>query len=353
MGVSDNSEYFMQVAIDLAKKGGGYVHPNPLVGCVIVLNNTIVSQGYHQYYGGNHAEVNAILQLEQQGFHQWNEVELYVTLEPCAHFGKTPPCTDLILKKGIKKVIIATTDINPLVAGKGIERLKKNGVSITLGIKEKEAIELNKRFFTYHRLKRPYIILKWAETKDGFISKYSFSQKNENIISGKETLKLVHQWRSEEHSILIGYNTLVKDNPYLNVRYVEGKNPIKIVVCREIPEDIFSYNMFKGTERVILFNTIKEEESQNILFKKINWENKEQEIIQHLYELNIVSVLIEGGTKTLQAFINQFLFDEIRVLKSKKVVFNEGIKAPISPQSLILSHTFENDTDSISIWKRD
>jgi len=155
----------MQVAIDLAKKGSGYVHPNPLVGCVIVHNNTIVSQGYHQYYGGNHAEVNAILELEQKEFHQWNEVELYVTLEPCAHFGKTPPCTDLILKKGIKKVIIATTDINPLVAGKGIEKLKKNDVSITLGIKEKEAIELNKRFFTYHRLKRPYIILKWAEKK--------------------------------------------------------------------------------------------------------------------------------------------------------------------------------------------
>lgn len=342
----------MQVAIDLAKKGSGYVHPNPLVGCVIVHNNTIVSQGYHQYYGGNHAEVNAILELEQKEFHQWNEVELYVTLEPCAHFGKTPPCTDLILKKGIKKVIIATTDINPLVAGKGIEKLKKNDVSITLGIKEKEAIELNKRFFTYHRLKRPYIILKWAETKDGFISRHSFTHRNENIISGDETLKLVHQWRSEEHSILIGYNTLIKDNPYLNVRYVEGKNPIKIVICREIPKNIFSYNILKGTERVIIFNTIIEKEWQNVLFKKIHWENREQEIIQHLYQLNIVSVLIEGGTKTLQTFINHLLFDEIRILKSKNVVFNEGIKAPILPNSLILSRTLENNTDNISIWKR-
>ncbi|GIV27925.1 MAG: riboflavin biosynthesis protein RibD [Bacteroidia bacterium] len=323
-------EYFMQQAIALARKGSGYVHPNPMVGCVIVKDNKILSEGYHEYYGGPHAEVNAIKNLENKGFNDWDKVCLYVTLEPCAHFGKTPPCTNLIIQKGIKKVVIATTDPNPIVAGKGIHQLEKHGIEITTGVCEKQARDLNKRFFTFHLQKRPYIILKWAETKDGFISKKVFQSREENIISSPEALKIVHQWRSEEHSILVGYNTVLNDNPLLNVRLVKGKNPQKIVLDKYLSLNINQFNVFKGEEKVIIFNTIKENEGNHLIYRKIHWNVKEEEILKRLYDLNIVSVLIEGGSKTLQGFLDKKMFDEVRILKSKNVEFRNGIEAPIA-----------------------
>lgn len=326
-----NDEYYMQQALELAKKGRGYVYPNPLVGCVIVKDNIIIGKGYHQYYGGKHAERNAIEELEKKGFKEWDKVSLYVTLEPCSHYGKTPPCADLIVEKGIQKVFIASVDPNPVVAGNGIEKLQKHNIEVKTGILEKQAIELNKRFFTYHIKKRPYIVLKWAETKDGFISRLNVKNRDENIISSAEALKLVHLWRSEEQSIMVGYNTVITDNPYLNVRLAEGKNPIKIVSDKMLSLDISKYNVFKGSEKVIIFNTVKDEVKDNILYKKIDWENYVNEIVKVLYSLNIVSVLIEGGSKTLQKFIDSKMFDEIRIIRSKDVIFNEGIKSPVLP----------------------
>lgn len=249
-------------------------------------------------------------------------------MEPCNHFGKTPPCTNLILQKGIKKVIIATIDPNPIVSGKGVQKLKSHNIEVITGICENEAKTLNKRFFTYHSQKRPYIILKWAETKDGFISKKEFNTRSENIISSTEALKIVHQWRSEEHSILVGYTTILKDNPYLNVRLVKGKNPIKIILDKYLSLNLTQYNVFKGSEKTIVFNSIKNDEKENLIFLKLDWNHKEEEIIQHLYNWNIVSVLVEGGNKTLQGFLNKKIFDEIRILKSKKLKFDDGIKAP-------------------------
>ncbi|HPQ08296.1 MAG TPA: bifunctional diaminohydroxyphosphoribosylaminopyrimidine deaminase/5-amino-6-(5-phosphoribosylamino)uracil reductase RibD [Bacteroidia bacterium] len=348
----NEKEKWMQRAIEVAKLGSGYVHPNPLVGCVIVKDGNIISEGYHQYYGGAHAEVNAVKKLEKQGFQEWDKVEMYVTLEPCSHFGKTPPCTNLILEKGIKKVFIATVDVNPVVAGKGIEKLKQNDVYVEVGILEQEARELNKRFFMYHLNKRPYIILKWAESKDGFISKINFLSREENIISSDEALKIVHLWRSEEQSILVGYNTVIADNPQLNVRLVKGKNPVKIVLDKNLNLDIEKYQVFKGDEKVIVFNSLNDKEERNIIFKKINWENKVEEILKNLYEVQIVSVLIEGGRKTLQEFLDKKMFDEIRIIKSKEKIFNEGIKTPDLLDDLKCVEKIELEKDMIEVWKK-
>lgn len=347
----NEKEKWMQRAIEVAKLGSGYVHPNPLVGCVIVKDGNIISEGYHQYYGGAHAEVNAVKKLEKQGFQEWDKVEMYVTLEPCSHFGKTPPCTNLILEKGIKKVFIATVDVNPVVAGKGIEKLKQNDVYVEVGILEQEARELNKRFFMYHLNKRPYIILKWAESKDGFISKINFLSREENIISSDEALKIVHLWRNEEQSILVGYNTVIADNPQLNVRLVKGKNPVKIVLDKNLNLDIEKYQVFKGDEKVIVFNSLNDKEEGNIILKKINWENKVEEILKNLYEFQIVSVLIEGGRKTLQDFLDKKMFDEIRIIKSKEKIFNEGIKSPDLPDDLKCVEKIELEKDVIEILR--
>jgi diaminohydroxyphosphoribosylaminopyrimidine deaminase/5-amino-6-(5-phosphoribosylamino)uracil reductase len=348
----NEKEKWMHRAIELAKLGSGYVHPNPSVGCVIVKDGNIISEGYHQYYGGAHAEVNAVKNLEKQGFQEWDKVEMYVTLEPCSHFGKTPPCTNLILEKGIKKVFIATIDVNPVVAGKGIEKLKQNEVYVEVGILEQEARELNKRFFMYHLNKRPYIILKWAESKDGFISKIKFLNREENVISSNEALKIVHQWRSEEQSILVGYNTVVADNPQLNVRLVKGKNPVKIVLGKNLNLDIEKYQVFKGNEKVIVFNSLNDKEEGNIIFKKINWENKVEAILKNLYEFQIVSILIEGGRKTLQDFLDKKMFDEIRIIKSKEKIFKEGIKSPDLPDDLKCVEKIELEKDVIEVWKK-
>ncbi|GAB4208809.1 MAG: bifunctional diaminohydroxyphosphoribosylaminopyrimidine deaminase/5-amino-6-(5-phosphoribosylamino)uracil reductase RibD [Bacteroidia bacterium] len=345
-----NDEYFMQRAIELAEKGKGYVQPNPMVGCVIVRDNEILAEGYHEYYGGPHAEVNAIKMLENKGFREWDKVTLYVTLEPCSHFGKTPPCTNLILDKGIKQVVVATVDVNPLVAGSGIKKLKENGVLVKTGILEVDAKKLNKRFFTYHQQKRPYTILKWAETKDGFISKKYFSSREENVISSLKTLQLVHQWRSEEQSIMAGYNTVVKDNPQLNVRYVKGKNPIKVITDKYLSLNAEKYNVFKGSEKVIVFNQLKNEAKDNVEYVKINFDDFVNEVLNYLYRQNIISVLVEGGSKTLQYFLNAGVFDEIRILRSRTKTFGDGIQSPVLPENIRIVRHFSSDEDEVLMY---
>lgn len=344
-------ETFMQRAIELARKGGGYVHPNPLVGCVIVKDNQIISEGYHEYYGGAHAEVNAIKNLEDKGFSEWDKVTLFVTLEPCVHFGKTPPCSNLIIEKGIKNVVVASVDVNPVVSGKGIKKLRDNGIQVITGVLEEQAIELNKRFITYHTKNRPYIILKWAETKDGFISKVNFQSREENIISSQEALKIVHRWRSEEQSIMVGYHTIIKDNPHLNVRYAEGKNPVKIIYDKYASLNLPNYNVYLSDEKIIVLNEIKNADEGKVVYVKMDTTDFAKEISKHLYEQHIVSVLVEGGKKLLQKFIDAQLFDEIRIIKSKSKVFKEGIPAPHLPEDMQCVETIDLKDDVIKIYK--
>jgi diaminohydroxyphosphoribosylaminopyrimidine deaminase/5-amino-6-(5-phosphoribosylamino)uracil reductase len=315
----------MNHALELASKGLGQVAPNPMVGCVIVHNNQIISEGYHEQYGSAHAEPNAIKKVSDELL---KESTLYVTLEPCSHFGKTPPCADLIISKGIKKVVVGNLDTNPLVSGKGIQKLKDAGIEVEYGILEKECRALNKRFFTFHEKKRPYVILKWAQTQDGFISHWPLPQdKEDNWITGKESKALVHQWRAQEQAILIGYNTLMNDNPQLTTRLAEGKNPIRLVLSRTIDLPTV-LDIFNNDAKTIVFNPLKDEIKNNIEFVKIDWNKKAQEVLDYCFKHNISSIIVEGGTNTIYNFMNTNVWDEAQVFVNPTKKFEQGISAP-------------------------
>lgn len=315
----------MQHCLTLAKKGLGRVAPNPMVGCVLVHNNEIISEGYHQQYGGLHAEPNAINQVNDGLL---KECTLYVTLEPCSHHGKTPPCADLIISKGIKKVVVGNLDTNPLVAGKGIKKLQDAGVQVEYGVLNDTCRELNKRFFTFHEKKRPYIILKWAQSQDGFISQWPLPQnKKDNWITSPESKTLVHQWRSEEQAILIGYNTALYDNPLLTTRLAAGKNPLRVVLDEKL-ELPLSLNIFNTEAKTIVFNGKINDLTNNIQCVKIDFKNLIPELFNHLYSKKISSLIVEGGTKTLQRFIDQQLYDEARIFVNPTKTFEQGINAP-------------------------
>jgi diaminohydroxyphosphoribosylaminopyrimidine deaminase/5-amino-6-(5-phosphoribosylamino)uracil reductase len=323
-----NHEAYMQRCIQLAKKGLGNVSPNPLVGSVIVCDDKIIGEGYHQLYGKAHAEVNAIKYVNDKTL--LTRSTLYVNLEPCAHFGKTPPCANLIIQNKIPNVVIGCIDSFAKVAGKGIEMLKNNGVKVIVGICEQESLELNKRFFTFHENKRPFIILKWAQTQDGFIAPDVHLHESKRWITNKRTQALVHLWRSEETAILVGKNTVIKDNTSLTVREVKGNNPIRVVLDKnlELYKEKESYKIFNTDSQTIIFNQVKDFEIDNLKGIKIDFNNNtEQQILTKLYKLNIQSIIIEGGAKVLKSFIGQKLFDEVRILQSKNM-FGSGIKAP-------------------------
>ena len=316
----------MQRCLELAVKGLGNVAPNPMVGCVIVCDGEIVAEGYHEQYGSGHAEPNAIKQVSDAIL---KKSTLYVTLEPCSHHGKTPPCADLIINKGIKKVVIGNLDSNPLVSGRGIQKLKEAGIEVEYRVLDKECKELNKRFFTFHEKKRPYIILKWAQTQDGFISRIPLpNNKEDNWITGKESKDLVHQWRGEESAILIGYNTALVDNPLLTTRLVEGKNPVRLIIDKnlDLPHNL---NIFNNDAKTIVFNSIKSSDDDNIRYVRIDFQNITQEILNECYVLNISSVIIEGGTKTINEFIQKNTWDEARLFVNSNKVFKQGIAAPV------------------------
>ena len=316
----------MQRCLELAVKGIGNVAPNPMVGCVIVCDGEIVAEGYHEQYGSGHAEPNAIKQVSDAIL---KKSTLYVTLEPCSHHGKTPPCADLIISKGIKKVVIGNLDSNPLVSGRGIQKLKEAGIEVEYRVLDKECKELNKRFFTFHEKKRPYIILKWAQTQDGFISRIPLPKnKEDNWITGKESKDLVHQWRGEESAILIGYNTALVDNPLLTTRLVEGKNPVRLIIDKnlDLPHNL---NIFNNDSKTIVFNSIKSSDDDNIRYVRIDFQNMIQEILNECYVLNISSVIIEGGTKTINEFIQKNTWDEARLFVNPNKVFKQGIAAPV------------------------
>ncbi|MBS1506131.1 MAG: bifunctional diaminohydroxyphosphoribosylaminopyrimidine deaminase/5-amino-6-(5-phosphoribosylamino)uracil reductase RibD [Bacteroidetes bacterium] len=314
-------EIFMTRALELAQRGIGYVSPNPRVGCVIVHDNQIIGEGWHQKFGEAHAEVNAVNSVADVSL--LRESTVYVNLEPCSHFGKTPPCADLLIKHSVKKVVIANKDSNPLVAGEGIKKLKDAGVEVVVGVLEREGLELNKRFFTSMAKQRPYIILKWAQTTDGFIAQKNYESK---WISNELSRQLVHRWRSEEDAVLVGTKTATHDNPSLTVRDWTGRNPTRIVIDRFLRLHDHLH-LFDGKEKTLCYNVLRHEEKKNLSLVRIDEENFIIHLVNDLPKQKIQSVLVEGGAQTLQLFIDLNLWDEARVFTSPRL-FHEGISAP-------------------------
>lgn len=335
-------ELFMKRALELAKLGIGQVSPNPRVGCVIVHEGKVIGEGWHQKYGEAHAEVNAIRSVSDEGL--LKSSTLYVNLEPCSHFGKTPPCADLIIEKQFKKVVIANADSNPLVSGEGIRKLKEAGIEVQTGVLEKEGRELNKRFFTFMDHQRPYILLKWAQTADGFIAHTNYESK---WISCDYARQWVHKMRSEEDAVLVGTRTAAHDNPQLNVRDWSGRNPTRIVIDRFLRLSD-KLNLFDQSQPTILYNLLKHEEHKNLVLARLEEENFIGHLVQDLYHRKIQSVMIEGGAQTLQLFIDAGLWDEACVFVSERV-FEKGIPAPVLHGKL--ASTRPVGTDQLMIYK--
>lgn len=320
-------EIYIKRCIQLAQNGFGTTYPNPMVGSVIVCDGKIIGEGWHQQSGEAHAEVHAINSVKDKSL--LSKSTIYVSLEPCSHYGKTPPCCDLIIKHKIPNVVIGTVDPNEKVAGNGIKRLLENGANVTVGILENECNELNKRFFTFHNKKRPYIILKWAESADGFIAPLHRDKKEPVWISNEFSRQLVHKWRSEEQAILVGTKTVLEDNPKLNVRDWVGKNPIRIVLDKAGKIDKSYFVTDNSVKTILLTEQENMLSDENCIYENVIFDScLAEKITAVLFQHNIQSVIIEGGTTTLKTFINENLWDEARVFKST-VLLNQGIKAPV------------------------
>lgn len=319
--LNNQHEIYMQRCLQLAANGMGHTRSNPMVGCVVVHGGKIIAEGYHKRYGGPHAEVEALSQITDKNILE--NCTVYVSLEPCSHEGKTPPCADLLLDKGIKKLVAASEDPNPLVSGKGFQKLRGAGIEIITGILDQENRELNKRFFTFQEKKRPYIVLKWAQSRDGWIAPEN--HKGQFKLTGHLSDILVHQWRSQEMGILVGRKTIEQDNPQLNVRHVEGLNPVRLVLDPE--NKTGSGPHLHQPAQTFVYNRHLHEKFQNVIHVKIEQENFLEAVLQHLYQQNISSVLVEGGSYTLQSFIKQNLWDEARIFECD-VLLKNGIPAP-------------------------
>ena len=342
-------EKYIKRCIKLAKNGLGTTYPNPLVGSVIVHKNSIIGEGWHQKAGAPHAEVNAVNSVKDESL--LKKSTIYVSLEPCSHFGKTPPCSDLIIAKGIKKVVIGTIDPFAEVAGRGIKKLMEAGCEVQVGVLEQECQDLNKRFFTFHQKKRPYIILKWAQTIDGFIAP-KIQEKREPVwITNQYSKQLVHKWRSEEQSILVGTNTAIADNPKLNTRLWKGENPVRVVIDKDlkIPQESA---LFDGTiKTIVLTENEKKSDNNNLAFEKLDFQQAlPNQICEVLYRHNLQSVIIEGGARTLQTFIDNNLWDEARVFTGISE-FHKGVKAPEFSGKMFSKTTLERDT--LKFYKND
>lgn len=341
-------ESYMHRCIELAKLASGHVAPNPMVGAVLVHDNTIIGEGYHQVFGGPHAEVNCIASVQPENHHLIASSRLYVSLEPCAHYGKTPPCADLIISNKIKQVIIGCRDPFTEVNGKGIEKLAAAGVKIEVGVLEMEAIALNKRFFTFHTLHRPYIILKWAQTADHKIANEDYSVIR---ISNEFTNRLVHKWRSEEASIMVGTNTALFDDPQLTNRFWPGNDPVRLVVDMNLRLPS-SLHIFDKKVKTIIFNSIRHEEEDNLLYYQVTGDvNLVHQIANALYQLKILSVLVEGGTKLLQSFIDEGYWDEARIITNEAMMAGAGISSPLLDQPVLMNEE-RSGTDIIRLFNR-
>jgi diaminohydroxyphosphoribosylaminopyrimidine deaminase/5-amino-6-(5-phosphoribosylamino)uracil reductase len=320
-------EKYMFRCIELARLGAGSVSPNPMVGCAIVSGDKIIGEGYHELYGGPHAEVNAINSVSDQELLKTSR--LFVSLEPCSHFGKTPPCSDLIISKQIPEVIIGTIDSFSEVAGRGTEKLRKAGINVKIGSLEPECRELNKRFFTFHEKKRPYIILKWAETLDGFIDEHRENDRlgEPNWITGIDSRRLVHKFRSEEDAVMVGTNTAEKDNPSLKVYLCKGRNPVRVVIDRNLRLPL-SLQLFDNSTKTIVFNSHKDYTDSLTEYARIDFDRDIiPQVLNQLYQRDIQSVVIEGGRQLLESFIVSGIWDEAHQFVGNKYFCN-GIKAP-------------------------
>ncbi|AYO58138.1 riboflavin biosynthesis protein RibD [Chryseobacterium sp. 6424] len=316
-------ELYMTRCLELAKMAHGNCYPNPMVGSIIVHNGIIIGEGYHQKAGCGHAEINAINSVENPAL--LPESTMYVTLEPCAHYGKTPPCAEKLAEIGFKKVVIGAMDSHEKVNGKGKQILENAGIEVKTGVLETACREINKRFFTFHQKKRPYIILKWAQSADGFMD-----QDYKPVQIGNElTKQFVHQLRCQEHAILVGANTALHDNPSLTTREIEGRNPIRILIDPglKVPDDFKIYNDEAPT---LVLNTKTEAEVSGNKFLKVCKEHLLEDCMKILHAQQIQSVLVEGGSFTLQNFINAGLWDEAYIIKNENLLLHNGTKAPVS-----------------------
>lgn len=314
-------EFYIKRCIELAKNATGKTYPNPLVGCVIVYNDEIIGEGFHEKAGGNHAEINAINSVKNREL--LKKSTIYVSLEPCSHFGKTPPCANKIIEIGFKKVVIGTLDSHEKVNGKGKQIIENAGVEVVTGVLEKECKDLNKRFFTFHQKKRPYIILKWAESADGFLDK----NFNPFQIGNALTKQFVHQLRSQEHAILVGTQTALNDNPSLTTREVSGRNPIRILIDFDLKVPVH-FNIYNKEAETLVFNSVKDSQEKNVKFIKISRDNFLDNLMEKLYENQIQSVIVEGGSFTLTQFIKANLWDETIIIKNENLILEQGTKAP-------------------------
>jgi len=337
----DVDEKFMMRAIEIARLGMGHVSPNPMVGCVIVHKGVIIGEGYHREYGKSHAEVNAINSLKNKEL--LKESTLYVTLEPCSHYGKTPPCADLILQHYIPNIVIGTVDPFAQVSGRGIERLQSEGCNVVNGCLEAQCFELNRRFFTFHQKKRPYVILKWAQTTDGFID---FDRSQEQYgqptwITNDLSRIAVHKMRTDESAILVGTNTASKDNPSLTVREWSGKSPLRLLIDKDLK---LSTNLALFDQRVptIVYTSINVSDKNNLVFKQILFDGNElEQILDDLHERGIQSLIVEGGQMLLNSFITLNIWDEARVFIGNCNFYN-GIKAPAFDALMVKSEKFDD-----------
>lgn len=321
-------EKYMKRCLDLAKNGLGLVYPNPMVGSVLVRNDLIIGEGWHQKAGGPHAEVNAINSVSNKKM--ISEATLYVNLEPCSHHGKTPPCADYILSNGIKKVVIGAIDSNDEVGGKGVKRLRDNGVEVVVSVLENECRDLNKRFYTYHEKNRPFVILKWAQSKDGFIfpDPNKVQKGSPFWISNKYALQRVHQYRAEEAAILVGKNTVLQDDPQLNVRDFVGNQILRLVIDKKL-EISKAMRVFDDSSKTIVYNEAKDSEDGHVVYVKLDFDQEVvPQIMSHLHDRGVHSLIVEGGSITLNSFIGSGYWDEARVFIGGET-FENGIKAPV------------------------
>ena len=339
---------FMGRAIEIARNGLGHVAPNPLVGAVIVSNNQIIAEGFHAKYGESHAEIMAFAQADAVGANL-EGATLYVTLEPCTHTGKTPPCCEAIVARPVRRVVIATLDPNPAVHGKSIELLRAAGKEVKVGVLEEQAKELDRRFFTYHEKKRPYIILKWAQTLDGFIDVQRPDEEPHAWITNRKSQMLVHKWRSEEMAIIVGTNTALRDNPQLTVRYWNGRNPLRVVLDRKLrlpkelhlfdgstPTLVIAGNNLQAATREAEFHDIPNTELILLDFMK----GLEGILLTELYKRHVTSLIVEGGATLLNNFLKSGLWDEARVFVGNQF-YRDGVRAPELPVGAHYSYTID------------
>ena len=323
----------MHRCLYLASQGAGKVAPNPMVGAVLVYNDHIIGEGFHKQYGGPHAEVNCIGAVAEQHRHLVKESTLYVSLEPCAHFGKTPPCSALIIRHQVKKVVIGCVDVYKEVAGKGIHQLKLAGIEVVTGVLEKECIELNKRFFVFHEKKRPYVLLKWAQTTNGIIGVAG----KRLLISNAFTNREVHKWRSEEAAILIGTRTAMEDDPQLTTRHWKGSNPLRVIIDRQLILPA-SLRVFDEESPTLIFNEKQNREINSNRYIKLPVDNFTTAMLDALYNMGIQSLLVEGGRQTLQSFVDAGVWDEARVITNTTLYEPNGVSAPVLSSASIVNY---------------